>query len=142
MRRLSNFGRVILLLVIPVVPAILSALLHPMGGEAVVPALQQMESSDRVLFLDARSDDARRRKALPWALRLTEETWEQDLPRVLEAWTPESRLLVFCDGGTCNRSRHVAERLLRETGLARISVIDGGELEAIHIYEQTQRAVR
>lgn len=138
----KRIKQVILLILIPVAPASLSALFHTRDRAEVVPLIEQIKPSDHILFLDARSEEARRQKSLPWTLRLTEETWEQDLPEVLAAWTPESRFLIFCDGGQCNRSHQVSERLKRETGLKRISVIDGGERDAIKMYQRVQGAAK
>lgn len=97
-----------------------------------------------ILWLDAR--DARERGDVPlgWALGLAEETWENDLPRVLEAWQPGAVLFVFCGGGTCGRGENVAQRLRRETGLPGIQVIPEGVDAARRLHEQlaAEKALR
>jgi hypothetical protein len=130
----------VLLLVVPVFPASVSVWLHAHDKGALDLPVQRISIKGVVMFLDARSEEASGRNPLPWAKRLAEETWEEDLPGVLNAWMPEVQLMVFCDdGGQCNRSAQVAERLRRETGIERITVIAGGESAAIRLHEQIEK---
>ena len=136
---LSELRLVVLLLAFPILPAGVSAWIH--SGDKSPSALREeaIPLAGEVIFLDARSEEARRQNPLAWAKRLTEETWEQDLPGVLNEWTPEVHFLVFCDGGQCNRSEQVAARLRRETGIERITVIEGGERAAIRLHAQSDK---
>lgn len=78
-----------------------------------------------VLWVDARPRREFDQAHLPGALPLNEENWDALLPALLQEWTPARRLIVYCDGGTCQASKEVAARL-RDAGLAPVYVLRGG----------------
>lgn len=78
------------------------------------------------LWLDARTRSAYEREHLEGALLLNEDEWETGIEALLEVWSPERALIVYCDGGGCAASRQVALRLQEEFGMDAVYwLIDG-----------------
>lgn len=78
-----------------------------------------------VLWVDARQRREFDQAHVPGALLLNEDEWDALLPAVLQQWTPDRQVVVYCDGGACQASREVAARL-RDAGLSPVSVLRGG----------------
>lgn len=139
--------QVLALLLVPLLPAGLSAVYHrelvrssrEAAGSLVDSAVA---SAQAVLWVDARNEGERTKRPLSWALRLTEETWEQDLESVLMAWEPGTVIVVFCDEGPCSRSRQVAQRLTAETRIKSVMAIPGGEPEALRLHRSLLKVER
>ena len=72
---------------------------------------------ENVLWIDARPEDHFEREHVPGALLLNEDRWNELLPQVLGTWSPEKRVIVYCDTDGCGASREVAHRLREEAGL-------------------------
>ncbi|MFA6961377.1 MAG: rhodanese-like domain-containing protein [Opitutaceae bacterium] len=129
------FRRALLLLLLALGPALLTGWFHPRHPDwseawnpiASVP-LANLSSlpAAPILWIDAREPADYARSHLPGALSLSETTWETSLPAVIEAWLPEQRVVVYCDGGGCLASRATARRLRRELGLTRIVILKDG----------------
>jgi len=123
-----------LLLVLAVVPALATGLYHPKrpawsGQAEALPraTIAQAQSwGNRVLWVDARSTEAYRTGHIPGAVSLPMMNWERQLPEFLQAWTPDRKIIVYCDGGSCQASEEVARRLKRELGLEEVTVLQEG----------------
>jgi len=75
----------------------------------------------KYLLIDARGgSDAK--TPIKGAIRLAPETFDDDLGKVLDLWTPETTLIVFCDSAMCDTSRMIATRLKEECGLKNVLV--------------------
>lgn len=117
------------LLLIALVPALLSAWLHPhkptrdREGDVSVRVAAGWPA---VLWVDARSASAYQRAHVPGAVNLSAGAWEAQIGEFVEAWAPGRRVVVYCDGHGCNASREVAQRLRDELGLPDIHVLTGG----------------
>jgi rhodanese-related sulfurtransferase len=129
------FRRAFLLLLLALVPAVFTGWLHPrkpVWNEAFDPipvvtvAKLPALPAAPALWIDAREADAFARGHVPGALNLNETHWETGLPAVIDAWSPERRVIVYCDGGGCQASRGVARRLRRELALTRIVILGDG----------------
>lgn len=79
-----------------------------------------------VLWVDARTEEDFLRRHLPGALLLNEDAWEDGFGPLLERWTPEMAIVVYCSSQSCLRSHHVAERLRSELGAERVFALQGG----------------
>jgi rhodanese-related sulfurtransferase len=79
-----------------------------------------------VLWIDARPQEEYEKGHIPGALSLNEDDWNNLLPAVLAAWSPERKLVVYCSRVSCNASHGVAERLRNEAGLKNVYVLPGG----------------
>src|SRR5690606_39426838 len=60
------------------------------------------------LWIDARAEEDFARGSLPGAVSLSLESWEEGLARLLERWTPERPIVVFCSSQSCLRSHEAA----------------------------------
>jgi rhodanese-related sulfurtransferase len=122
--------RVILgLLLIPLVPALVSAWVNPprslaaREGETSVVVAQGWPE---VLWVDARAEAAYAQEHVPGAINLSPPSWDAQVGAVIAAWRPERQIVVYCDGHGCQASRDVAQRLRAEMGLTEVYVLTGG----------------
>lgn len=117
------------LLLAALAPALLASWLHPhrpswkSDGEVGVATARGWSD---VLWVDARSAAAYDRDHVPGALNLSPGSWEAGVEAVVTAWSPERRVVVYCDGHGCQASREVAQRLRAELGLKEVYVLTGG----------------
>jgi rhodanese-related sulfurtransferase len=79
-----------------------------------------------VMWLDARPDEEFAAGHIPGAKPLNAEHWDNLLPEVLNAWTPDQTLIVYCSKQTCGASHEVARRLREEANLKNVFVLEGG----------------
>ena len=63
---------------------------------------------------------------IPGALLLNEDEWEALVNPFLDAWQPDQTVVVYCDGGGCEASRHVADLLREKLELKSVFVLKGG----------------
>lgn len=121
------------LLLVALLPAALAAWLHPQvpawsreaaGAPEVTPE-QVRHWSGPIVPVDARSESAFQTRHVPGAVLLNEDRWDDLLPGFLAVWTPEARVVVYCDEN-CHLSQEVARRLMREMGLRNVHVLKGG----------------
>ncbi len=81
---------------------------------------------DAVQWVDARSRAKYERAHLPDALLLNEDEWDKLVGPFLDAWDADKTLVVYCDGGSCEASQAVAERLRNELKIGGVYVLKGG----------------
>jgi rhodanese-related sulfurtransferase len=122
--------RVVLgLLLVALVPAVMSAWLHPQGpawvrtGDVSVAVARAWAD---VLWVDARAASAYQHAHVPGALNLSPGSWDEQVGDFVAAWGPGRRVVVYCDGHGCQVSREVAQRLRDELGLKNVHVLTGG----------------
>ncbi|MEI6465159.1 MAG: rhodanese-like domain-containing protein [Verrucomicrobiota bacterium] len=117
------------------VPAALAGWLHPRSAfhaQATPRDVTKIELaavqgwSQPVLWVDARPAPAFAAAHIPGAVNLTERAWEMQLGNVVGGWTPQTRIVVYCDGAGCQTSTAVAQRLKHDLQLDRIYVLTGG----------------
>ena len=124
----------ILLLLLATIPALLAGWIHPKrpAWSWHQPRVDEVDLDEisrwsaPVLWIDARTASAYQTQHVPGAILLNEGEWEQQLPRFLEAWQPNARIVVYCDSSACDASQAVALRLQRELNLTDIHVLQGG----------------
>jgi rhodanese-related sulfurtransferase len=126
--------RVVLLLALALVPAFLTAWLHPKqpAWSWTRPTVTELPLADAerltppVIWLDARPDEEYAAQHVPGARSLNEDHWEELLPKFMEAWQPGTRVVVYCDSQRCDASREVAVRLRHELQIDNVFVLQGG----------------
>lgn len=135
--------QVLMLVVLPVVPAAVTAWLHPRAPAWAVPPLasdevmvEQALAWPRVLWLDARPRKDYDAACIAGAMLLNEDQWHELLPDVLDAWMQREaeasdeevplRIVIYCDSLSCASSRDVVQRLRSETGWDEIYLLYGG----------------
>ena len=121
------------LLLAALIPAVLSALLHPKrpawNHPNAIPEVSVATASgwgQAVLWIDARSQTEYEKAHIPSAMLLNEENWDSLLSAVLDVWQPGVRIVVYCNSQSCHSSQEVAKRLREEVDLADVYVLRGG----------------
>ena len=79
-----------------------------------------------VMWVDARPDAQFESAHIPSATLLNEDRWNELLPLMLNAWSPEKRVVVYCSSQSCAASHEVARRLREEAALPNVFVLHGG----------------
>ena len=124
--------QLIIVLAVAVIPALVSGALQiewnaetPVShGEVTLAIVHNW--GDRVLWVDARTRAKYERAHIPGAILLNEDEWNKLLPAFLDAWDPDVPVIVYCDGGSCDASHAVAERLRKELNIQKVHVLKGG----------------
>ena len=81
---------------------------------------------NNVIWIDARPEEEFAQEHIPGALLLNEDRWNELLPPMLAAWSPEKRVVVYCSSESCGSSREVARRLRNDAQLKNVFVLEGG----------------
>ncbi|MBA3273398.1 MAG: rhodanese-like domain-containing protein [Chthoniobacterales bacterium] len=123
-----------LLLVAALVPAVAQAVYHRDRVAWNAPAIEEDEVTleqarawgEIVLWIDARPDSQFAQQHVPNALSLNEDRWDDLLRPVLETWSPDRHVVVYCSSQSCAASHEVARRLRKEAGLPNVFVLHGG----------------
>jgi rhodanese-related sulfurtransferase len=129
-------GTLLRLMVIVATSALLAgvhSILAPVGDDSRsisqeipslgVKALHQLGVP--ILWIDARSEKEFQADHIPGALWLNETNFESGIDGVLDRWSPETALVVYCSSKTCDASRHLASRL-KQSGFSVVYVLEGG----------------
>ena len=128
------FRQIFFLLVLAAIPALGSALLHPKrpgwSAETLAPGEVLLKTargwSADALWLDARTAADFEKAHIPGALPLNEDGWDAQLPAVLQAWSRDRPIVVYCSSAGCRASHEVVRRLRDEAKLPRAFVLKGG----------------
>ena len=126
--------QILLLLALAFIPAIGEALYFRdrVSWQTPVPTSEQTNVQkakawgDQALWLDARPDKDFAVEHYPGALPLNEDHFNDQLPKVLAAWSPEKKVVVYCSSKSCGASRAIARRLRDEAKLENVFVLVGG----------------
>lgn len=131
LRRAAKTG--LLLALVALAPAAVSALWHPRAPAWTAPAAgdgtiswAEAHALPNPLWIDARSPEEFARGHVPTALSLPPAEWETRLEAVLIEWSPERPVVVYCGGNGCLASHAVARRLRDELGFTRVHVLADG----------------
>jgi rhodanese-related sulfurtransferase len=129
-RRLSVLAWILLL---PLVPATGAFIVQWKLGDVPkllvhMPEVQAGEARkwEDVLWVDARPRKDYEKSHVEGAMWLDEGAWQEALPKLLDAWKPGRRVVVYCSSKSCQASQAVARRLHEETGWKDIFVVKGG----------------
>lgn len=138
-RRRRTLRAATLLLVLPVVPAALTAWLHPRRPDWTALAVQVQEGAvvdldmdqigrefPNVLWIDARARTDFDEAHVPGAVHLDESTWDAGFSTLTELWDGQRAIVVYCGGGGCLTSQAVARRLRGELDFNQVYVLRGG----------------
>jgi rhodanese-related sulfurtransferase len=97
-----------------------------------IPASEMVTIADargwgsNAIWIDARPEEEFAQDHIPGALLLNEDRWNELLPAMLAAWSPEKRIIVYCSSESCGSSREVARRLRNDAQLKNVFVLEGG----------------
>ena len=85
-----------------------------------------LQSTDPVIWVDARSKENFELNHIPGAILLNEDNWEYLLAEFMEKWNPDLKVIVYCDSRLCRASKNVAQRLQDELQPNNIYTLYGG----------------
>lgn len=91
-----------------------------------IEGAQARSWGDTVMWIDARPDAQFQAGHIPNAIQLNEDRWDELLPQMLGAWSPDKRVVVYCSSQSCSASHHIAARLKKSAGLENVYVLKGG----------------
>ncbi len=98
----------------------------PVAPKETLSVDQARALGDRATWIDARPEEEFNQRHVPGALLLNEDRWNELLPAVLEKWSPQKPMIVYCSSNGCGASREVARRLRTEAQLKNVFVLEGG----------------
>ena len=98
----------------------------PVAASESVTVTQAQSWGGEALWVDARPDEQFASEHVPGALQLNEDRWNELLPQMLAAYSPEKRVVVYCSSQSCNLAVEVAKRLRQEAQLKNVFVLQGG----------------
>ena len=76
-----------------------------------------------LIIVDARSISDFNKGHIKNAVNLSEAKFDEQLGAFLDIWTPESTILVYCNSGSCNSSRNIADKLKHECNIKNVYVL-------------------
>ena len=76
-----------------------------------------------IMIIDARSPQEFASGHVNNAYNISESEFEAHLSSFLDAWEPDSTLVVYCNPGSCNSSRNIADRLRNECGMKKVYIL-------------------
>jgi rhodanese-related sulfurtransferase len=91
-----------------------------------VELAQAQSWGESVMWVDARPDAQFQAGHIPNAIQLNEDRWDELLPQLLGAWSPDRKVIVYCSSESCAASHEVAKRLRENAGLKDVYVLRGG----------------
>lgn len=116
-----------LLLILAGLVAGLAALWHPW-----VPTAGNLEISiekageQSWLWVDARAHREYLAGHIPGSVNVNEDDWESGLQKLMSAWNPNRKILVYCSTARCRSSHSVAVRIRQALGTEDVYVLRGG----------------
>jgi rhodanese-related sulfurtransferase len=126
-------GQALLLAVLALLPALGEAIYFRDRISWVQPAVadevnvaQARDFGQAIMWIDARPEEDFIAEHIPDAVLLNAENWDSLLPTMLDAWSPDRKVVVYCSQQNCDASREVARRLREEAGLKDVFVLTGG----------------
>lgn len=129
-----SFLTVLVLLFLPIPIAILNAWFNsntpawsPMQlaeGEISLEYLLEWEGD--YILVDARSPEAYEAAHIPDAVNLYAGEFEDQILGFLDVWSPESKVVVYCDSRQCDASAEIAARLKEDFQMEHVFVLKGG----------------
>ncbi|RYD65245.1 MAG: hypothetical protein EOP84_32090 [Verrucomicrobiaceae bacterium] len=124
--------QLLILLAIALIPALVSAgiQLQWKADEPLAPGEVRADTvrmwGAQVLWVDARPRARYEAGHIENAVLLNLDEWEELVPKFLDQWDPEKAVVVYCDGGSCEASHEVAERLKSDFQIPVVYVLKGG----------------
>jgi rhodanese-related sulfurtransferase len=133
---MTSIRQAVLILLAALVPAGVSALVHPRrpswSREALLPGEERLKTvlawGPNVLWVDARSQSEYEAEHVPGAILLNLEAWDSLFPRFLDRWSPGQKIIVYCSSRSCEMSHEVATRL-EQSGVVPVYILKGGWAE-------------
>jgi rhodanese-related sulfurtransferase len=98
-------------------------------GDFKIVTFEQMKrivESDRFIIIDARQPEAYETAHIPNSINIF--AYEEEatmIPKILSL-PKDKTIIIYCDGGSCDMSHHLAEKLMYVFGFKRVFLYEGG----------------
>src|SRR6516162_1888240 len=113
---MTPIRQAVLILLVALIPAGGTAIDHPRrppwSRETLAPGEEKLKTvlawGSNALCEDARSRHEYEAEHVPGALLLNLEEWDNLFPGFLDQWSPDRKVVVYCDSMSCEMSHEVA----------------------------------
>lgn len=78
------------------------------------------------VLLDARAPAAYELGHMPGAINLHAEEFDLQILNLLDVWSPEHSIIIYCDSRQCGASEEIAQRLREGFEMEKVFVLKGG----------------
>ncbi len=98
-------------------------------GDFKIVTFEQMKrivESDKFVIIDARQPEAYETAHIPNSINIF--AYEEEatmIPKILSL-PKDKTIIIYCDGGSCDMSHHLAEKLMYVFGFKRVFLYEGG----------------
>lgn len=135
---MHNIGRFLLLsvflLLLPIPFAVLNAWLNPQTPswnlvelkEGEIALVDLLDWEGAYILIDARNVDAYAAGHIPGAINLYAGEFDTQILGLLDVWSPDHSILIYCDSRQCGASEELAIRLREDFQMDQVFVIKGG----------------
>ncbi len=93
-------------------------------GEIALEHLSDWE--DDYILVDARAPEAYEVGHIPGAVNLYAGAFDTQILNLLDVWSPDRSVIVYCDSRQCDASAEMAARLKEDFQMERVYVLKGG----------------
>lgn len=126
--------QVVLLLLLPVLLGGLNGWLNPNTppwnpmqlAEGEIGLEHLLEWKNDYILVDARTPDAYEVAHMPGAVNLYAGEFDTQILNVLDVWSPDRSVIVYCDSRQCDASAEMAARLREDFQMEQVYVLKGG----------------
>jgi rhodanese-related sulfurtransferase len=126
--------KIALLLLLPVLVGGLNAWLNPhtppwnpmqlAEGEITLEHLLDWE--DDYILIDARTPEAYQAAHMPGSINLYAGEFDTQIVSLLDVWSPDRSVIIYCDSRQCGASEEMAARLREDFQMEHVYVLKGG----------------
>jgi rhodanese-related sulfurtransferase len=124
----------ILMFALPLIPAALNAWLNPMAppwnamqlAEGEITLQHLLDWEDDYILVDARASENYATGHMPQAINVSGSEFDTQMMPLLDQWTPERPVVVYCDSRQCGSSAEIAARLRQDFQMDKVFVLKGG----------------
>ena len=132
--RSISLGSLLLLVCLPLPFAALNAWLNPSRppwnpmelAEGEVSLEQLLSWGGSFILVDARSAENFEAARLPGAIHVYAGEFDDQILNLLDVWSPEKSIIVYCDSRQCGASEEIANRLRDDFQMDQVYVLKGG----------------
>jgi rhodanese-related sulfurtransferase len=130
----TNILNLYLLVLLPLPFAALNAWLNPNTppwnpmqlAEGEVALEQLLDWEDDYILVDARAPEGYAAGHIPEAINLYAGTFDGQVMNLLDVWSPERSVIIYCDSRQCGASEEMAQRLREDFQMDKVYVLKGG----------------
>ena len=129
-----HFLSLLTVLLLPLPLSVINAVLNPNIppwnwmelGEKEVDLEQLLVWEGSYILVDARTPESYQYGHLPEAINLYMGEFDNQVLDLLDRWSPDEGIVVYCDSRQCSASEEIANRLRKDFQMHPVFVLKGG----------------